>query len=222
MPACKILIAVLARGHYERCEIRDFILGVYCSGNPLVGKIINATVDRSPTTTARNNLVGECFRQKFAPKDKVLMIDHDMVPSTTFFDHALKFLNEYHGPTVIGSPYCGAAPDCEVQVCEQDQNGIVRRVTHDEAAERHGTRPTMMVGTGMMMANMAAFEILKRPYFDYSYETPDMEVASQTEDFYFCANLLAAGGRVFCSWDHWSGHDKPWVVGKPVKKPDDA
>ena len=97
---------------------------------------------------ARNQNVRR-FLADDVPRGKtfLLMIDHDMVPSVSFFDHAVKFLNEYHGPTVIGSPYCGAAPDCEVQVCEQDQNGIVRRVTHDEAAERHGTRPTMMVGT---------------------------------------------------------------------------
>lgn len=216
--AAKVVIAVLAKGHYERCDIRDFILGIYCSGNPLVGRLINATVDQSPTTAARNSVVAKCRSMGFASKDKILMIDHDMVPSMTFFEHAMKFLTDHPGPNVIGSPYCGGPPGMEVQVVERDGLGVVRRVTREEAAERVGTQKTLLVGTGLMLANMAAFDAVKPPIFDYTYDTPAMEVASQTEDFYFCANLAAAGGNAFVAWDHWSMHDKSVVIGKPDRR----
>ncbi len=215
--AAKVLLVSLAHGFYERCEIRDFFVAAYCCGNPLVGKIINATQSKCPTTSARNEIVGQCRAMGFEPNDKILMVDHDMVPSMTFFEHAMRVLTDNPGATAIGSPYCGKPPECEVQVVEQDVNGIVRRVSRDEAAVKTGTLPTMLVGTGLFMANVAAFNAVVPPYFDYTYETPAMEKASQTEDFYFCAKLLAAGGKVFCAWDHWSLHDKSCLIGKPSK-----
>lgn len=58
-------------------------------------------------------------------------------------------------------------------------------------------------------------------WFEYEYEDVRHHKKASTEDIYITRDLSMAGWRkygrdvVFCNWDSWAGHMKPYWVGKP-------
>jgi hypothetical protein len=144
--------------------------------------------------------------------DVLVMVDNDMGPAPGFLPFAVRHLAERRGPIAVGSPYCGAAPDHDVQV--MGLRDYVR-VPRQAAARREGVEIVGAIGTGLFAVNVAAFDLLQSPYFAYEYTTAAMTALAGTEDFVFCRNLTTAGGRVYCAWDHWSTHYKIEAVGKP-------
>ena len=218
--AAKIIIARVARGSWTRTEVSDFIVGAYCSSSPLAGKIVVATVDQEPTSCARNMVVKQCRAHGWNKDDVIMMVDDDMIPNPGFFDEALRVLYHNPGPTVVASPYCGAASGFPVLVQEKDHNGILRGISRQAAARKTGTQETFLVGTGLIATTLATFDAISPPYFDYTYDSQEMNQAVQTEDYYFCCKVLLAKGKVFCTWDHWSDHAKTIVITKPVIDPD--
>lgn len=215
--AVKVLIVSVARHKWERSEVGEFKAAAYCCGNARVGKIILATVDKEPTSCARNFTVASAQFSGLSGDDLVFMLDNDHSPNIHFFNHAVNWFAAHPGPAVVASPYCGGEPEYGVQVLGKDDNNVIRRVSRDEAAAREGTGEVVAVGTGVFAANMRAFDLVAEPWFEYGYDSPRHLEAIQTEDFYFTANLTAAGGKVWCAWDHWSLHHKPQGIGKPEK-----
>lgn len=104
-----------------------------------------------------------------------------------------------------------------------------------EAAVMTGFSNVDAGATGLSMYDMRLFELLCHPYFDYEWEGdngqcphcrqfipgPRTQKAS-TEDCFFFRNVALNGSiklgynPVFCNWDSWAGHWKPWCVGKPT------
>lgn len=89
--------------------------------------------------------------------------------------------------------------------------------------------------TGLCMIDMRVFEHLSHPYFDYEWEGEALQCKeckqqipgprtdkATTEDCYFFRNIVLNAtvrlgyNPVYCNWDAWSGHWKPWCVGKPA------
>lgn len=89
--------------------------------------------------------------------------------------------------------------------------------------------------TGLCMIDMRIFDHLTHPYFDYEWAGEPQQCGSchqqipgprtekaSTEDCFFFRNIalncsIRLGyNPVFCNWDAWSGHWKPWCVGKPA------
>lgn len=107
--------------------------------------------------------------------------------------------------------------------------------TRHEAAVMTGTSNIDTGPTGLSMYDVRIFDVIPHPYFDYEWEAeggqcgechqqipgPRSQKAS-TEDCFFFRNVainaceLLGYNPVYCNWDSWSGHWKPWCVGKPA------
>lgn len=103
-----------------------------------------------------------------------------------------------------------------------------------EASYQSGLQEAAAGPTGLCMIDIRCFDHLEDPRFYYEYEGDGAECPTchhpvpgkqthkdSTEDVVFFRNLsqnvLAKLGYnpVFCNWDAWAGHWKPWCVGKP-------
>lgn len=209
MQGLDVLILRIARGKWERAEVGTWLADCYCqvqSGLKL-GRLLHGIIDGEPTSAARNSAV---FSARRAEVDVLVMVDADMDPAPGFFRRAVEFLADHRGAVVIGSPYCGAPPECNVQATIGGA-----RIGRTEAAAMQGIRLVGCIGTGLIACNLAAFDAMEGPCFDYSYATPGREQVSETEDFQFTRRLTAAGGRVYADFDSWSGHAKESIIGKP-------
>lgn len=113
----------------------------------------------------------------------------------------------------------------------------------EEAALLAGIQEVAALPTGCIMFDMEAFEhtdprheheyLLKhgyshrqaismvKPWFYYEWKSIYQEEKSSTEDvtltrdFCMCLHKKLGYNPVFCNWDAWAGHWKPWCVGKP-------
>lgn len=63
----------------------------------------------------------------------------------------------------------------------------------------------------------------KEGYFYYEWRDQHADEKASTEDVTFTRDVAIAGqlkygyNPVFCAWDSWIGHHKPWNVGKPQR-----
>lgn len=106
--------------------------------------------------------------------------------------------------------------------------------TRHEAALMSGISNADAGPTGLCMIDTRLFNLLPDPIYDYEYkdDKPPCPHCHQpvsgprrkkdtTEDVYFFRNIALNGvarlgyNPVFCNWDSWAGHHKPWCVGKP-------
>ncbi len=215
----KVMLAVITRSMNVRFSVTTWIFEAYNVVDPSARVYGVNVVSAEPTSCARNTAVKQARDHGLSGADILMQVDDDMVPAAGWYARALKVLADHPGPTAVGSPYCGAAPLRRVNV--QRCDGV--RYSREEAAYLKNVQQVACVGTGLIAANMDAFDAIEAanllPWFDYEYEDKYRCKASCTEDFYFCRVLNAAGGRVFCDWESWSGHDKREVVGKPGHDP---
>ena len=213
----RVLICRICYGSWERCEIGDFIAEVYGGFRPPVTAVHLGRIDWQPTDCARNRAV-VTMRQDEA--DVLFMIDADMVPNPGFWGAALAVLAE-HPAAIVASPYCGQRQHGSfehghrVHVLTGCTNGKYERIGPGRAARRSGVEEVLAVGTGLVAVGKTAFDLVAPPWFDFRYTTPEHVTIARSEDFGFCVRLREAGGRVFCDWDHWSGHAKESIIGKP-------
>ncbi len=229
----KILIARIARGAWNKCEISDFLVNAYGQAD-LVEGLCFVTVDQEPTSSARNKAVAVA---KEYGADITFQVDDDMVPSLDFFARAVKHLMRQRGPHCVGSPYCGArANGRKVQVfkkinrppdvghetwqelLERKKRPAADRVTRKEAVSKEGIEEVYMIGTGLIAFDMRCFDHLTKPYFRYTFTDETEENVQQTEDIYFTQRLSESGGKVWADWSCWSGHAKEEIVTAPTLK----
>lgn len=209
MKKLNVLLMHIAHGRNERCEVGTWLVDCYVQmlrGLPV--NLGNGLVDGFPTSTARNSAVLEA---QAAGADVLVQVDDDMLPSLSFFAHAVEFLSHHPGAVCIGSPYCGAAPAHNVQVMRRDFS----RFGRDEAAAKTGDELVGAIGTGLLACRLECFERVEPPWFEYEYADRYHATLIRTEDIHFTRRLTEAGGRVYCAWDHWSSHAKVEIVGKP-------
>lgn len=215
-----ILLARIIRGGYERREI-GFALSLWTAQAIQMGVGLEVLdVDQEPTPAARNQAVEVAKGREF---DVLMMIDGDMIPNLGFFQYVRGIFkgddmlakmpeNRHH---VIGSPYCGGPPNYEVQAMSETAIvGKYERFPRELAAKLSGLDTCPLVGTGLIAIDVRAFDLIKPPYFAYTYSDEKQTLAG-TEDFYFCDKLHRAGGRIMMAWDYWSQHSKEIPIGKP-------
>ncbi len=212
----KLMLTRLAYGMWERAEIASWMLSVVIESQHIPGLTImgEAIVNQLDVPSARNMC---SFIMEERGCDALLMCDYDMIPNLDFVGAALKHL-ERHPASIIGAAYRSGWPDRCVQARRQNADGSLSYVPIAEAAELTGIHEFAVIGTGLCVVGAAAFKLLpwsKGPRFEYGYDpNPPFSVVA-TEDTMFCRKLRAAGGKCFMSFDHWCGHDKREIVGKP-------
>ena len=210
----EVLLMRMVRGLWERAEVGTWLVECYCQvlqRKVPVQRLEHGTMDCFPHHAARNSTAKVMLAESFGI---LFMVDHDMVPSPSFFRRAVGFLSEHNGPILLGSPYRTGAPNRWVEVCIEE-DGLASRVSCKEAAQLRGIKEVAGVGTGLVAINRAAFELVEPPYFDFEFTDASKEVIAWGEDHHFCRKLIAAGGKVMCDWESWSGHAKIEVVEKP-------
>ncbi len=209
------MLAVITRSLYVRFSVTSWTFECYAVTNPAYLIYGVNVISAEPTSCARNSAVKQAREHGLSGNDILVQVDDDMVPAAGWYARMLQVFTELSGPMAVGSPYCGGAPSRDVNVKRLD--GL--RYSREEAAACRKVEQVACIGTGLLAANMEAFDVIEKanlvPWFDYEYTDKYHARPSCTEDFFFCKRLNQAGGRVFCDWESWSGHDKREVSGKP-------
>lgn len=192
----------------------------------------------TPIPMCRNDAVLTA-RQQGA--DVLVMLDCDMRPdcefgvdplAKPFLPTAFDFLYNHWetGPVVLAAPYCGASPHNNVFVFHWDSKRNPRedildirleQYTREQAIRLGGIQPVAAIGTGLMMFDMRIFDLVKPPWFYYTYNGMETKKLA-TEDCTFTRDVSMLGHLglgyepLLCLWDSWAGHWKPELVRKPA------
>jgi|3_EtaG_2_1085321.scaffolds.fasta_scaffold00780_7 hypothetical protein len=200
----------------------------------------DVTENDTPITMVRNRFV-EIGREQKA--DVLVMVDSDMRPdyypdAPKFWDTSFSFLHEHweKGPVVIGAPYCGPPPRPPHDIWGENPyvfkwqstsnsdlvSANLEQYSRDEAANATGITNVAALPTGLIMYDMRVFDIIEKPYFYYEYPDDGENGKMSTEDVTNTRDISMAGEEIlgynplYCNWDAWAGHWKPWCVGKPT------
>lgn len=90
-----------------------------------------------------------------------------------------------------------------------------------EPSERHQNDILKDLRAGKITVEDAEWE-LRDGYFYYEWDDQRADNKASTEDVTFTRDVSLAGQEmygynpVFCAWDSWIGHNKPWTVGRPM------
>lgn len=88
------------------------------------------------------------------------------------------------------------------------------------AMSKEAVLESLVAGT---MTKEEALYALREGYFYYEWEDQRADKKASTEDVTFTRDIALAGlaklgyNPVYCAWDSWVGHHKPWNVGKPKR-----
>jgi hypothetical protein len=211
----RVLIARICRGCTERTEIGSWLAKSMLTAHidPRITYFNDVVMDQCPTDTARNKAL---FIGQKLKCDIVFMVDHDNAPHPDSFTFGIDYLirNPAH---VLASPYCGSAPNRDVQVVVKDASEPDgrRRITRSEAATLTGVQPAYGVGT-VLAIGMKCLDVIQPPWFFYRY-FDDVHIDAGTEDMSFSEKLTDAGGVVVVDWDRWAGHAKPEMLLRPAE-----
>lgn len=231
----KVAIARFPYGNQEVPAVGNWLIEtvIKIKSDPRISGLVHREINDTPITMGRNLSVQWAKQEK---ADLLLMIDSDVFPDvgTTradhayagakpFWDVALQFLLDHHGPAVIGAPYCGPPPHENVYVFkpatyQSDNPNVDLRVeqfTREEAAQRGGIEEVFALPTGLILFDMRAFDSMGHPYFKYEYEDETECAKATTEDVYTTRNMALCGAPQYCAWPCWAGHFKQKLVGRP-------
>lgn len=206
-----------------------------------VGEIESFTKADTPITMVRNDFA---YRAKQGGYDVLVMIDSDMGPNfmahepwfKPFWDTSFDFLYDHweKGPVCIGAPYCGAPAGGEnifVFRWRNNRNAeeqlSLDQYTREEAYYMGGIQEAAALPTGLIMYDLRCFDLIDTPWFTYEWKSEADGVCyynekASTEDVQNTRDISLAGitklgyNPVFCNWDSWAAHYKPWPVCKPV------
>lgn len=240
----------------ENPDVADWLVETVCKmkADPRVGEISRFRRSDTPIPMVRNAAVHEA-RQ--ARADLLLMVDSDMAPDVEllagdatakpFWESSFDFLFERKMKglvTVVGAPYCGPPP-CEnvyvfrwadwqshhpADVPDWRQEAFSR----EEAAGLGGFGEVSALPTGLILFDMAAFDLIEHPYFYYEFagdgrecqacgcrkpgpqrQKDSTEDVTSTRDMALILHEKLGYNPLFCAWDSWAGHWKPKCVRKP-------
>ncbi len=220
----RLHIVRLAYGMWERADISSWLVNLVIASQdwPNIEIVGEAITNQLDVPSARNMASYE-MEQKGC--NALLMVDYDMVPSVDFVRAAANHLEEFPA-SIIGAAYRSGWPERTPQARRIGQgNEEWEFVSNAEAAVLTGIEEMAVVGTGLAMVGQAAFDLLpwsEGRRFEYAYQAEPPFAVIGTEDFVFCRKLRQKGGRVFVSWDHWCGHDKRELIGKPSPQTKDV
>jgi predicted O-methyltransferase YrrM len=206
----------------HRQEVANWLLKIEEAArkHPEISHLVHLPISRVPTPVARNCLVPAARKHGAT---LLFMVDEDMWPADDFFEQAVNFLLRHEGPAVIGSPYCTAPPEEQVNVMEwgAPKNGRQRSmqlvsVTREDACRRTGIEQVANLGTGCVAYDMHCFDKISHPYFDYAYTDETHTEVCETEDCFNFKKIHFAGIPLYIHWDCWAAHRKDGWIGKPT------
>lgn len=170
-----------------------------------------------------------------------IFIDSDMWPDyewvhnkgavvegqTQFLPAAFEFALAHNGPCVVAAPYCTAPPEERVLVMKWTTTetggppgtAVIKAVDRGEAALRRGFEEVAALGTGLMLIDMRALQLLPTPWFAYEWKDPEHTEKASTEDIVFTRDLHLLGVPQYVFWDAWAGHWKTKMVTRPAMIP---
>jgi hypothetical protein len=192
--------------------------------DPRIGEVLQFRVDDTPITLGRNRAVQRALEHGV---DYLLMLDSDMSPDLPgeqpFWDTSLDFALHHKGPCVIGAPYCGPPPCCNVYVfrwanwCndQPNQDWRLEQFSREEAAMRLGIEPVAALPTGLILIDVRALQSVAPPWFYYEWKDAAESEKASTEDVTFTRDLSLLGVPMYCNWSSWAGHWKRYLVEKP-------
>lgn len=224
-PACEWLVKTMVRLKTEK-KFTERIHQVW----------LNSYAD-TPITMTRNLAVKDAQQ---AGADILVMLDSDMQPDVhqyddpsfvPFIDAAFDFIYEHYdaGPRVVAAPYGGSPPyeNCFEFLWRRYSNlgdeapFTLEQYTREEVMYLAGIQPVAAAGTGLIAYDIRAFDLIKRPYFNYEWDDEAATKKASTEDVQNLRDISVAGMRrlnqdvVHVAWSSWAGHLKNWCVKKP-------
>ena len=144
-----------------------------------------------------------------------------------FLPAALEFALQHDGPCVVGAPYCTSPPEERVLVMRwvtvetgaPAGNAQIKSVDRGEASLMRGFEEVAALGTGLLLIDMRAIQLLPKPWFSYEFKDDAKTEKASTEDIVFTRDLHLLGVPQYCFWNAWSGHWKTKMVTKPANIP---
>lgn len=148
--------------------------------------------------------------------------------------------------TIVGAPYGGPPPTENVYLfqwvnrgnADRDQGFRIAQISREDAARRagmSGPNEIAALPTGLIMFDMDVFEHSGYPYSYYEYEgdgepctkcgcrKPGPQAFKASTDDVTMTRDVSLGcmaklgySPLFCNWDAWAGHWKPYCVIKPM------
>lgn len=225
----KVLFARFPYGQSEHPDVTDWLIDtlIKCERDPRI-EYKRWKKSDTPIPMLRNEAVEMA---KKIDADYLLMIDNDMSPdepnpgAKPFWDSTIDFMLNSREPCVVGAPYCGPPPINNVYVFRWANrmnpghangfDGSLEQFTREEAAKLAGIQEVSALPTGLILIDMRVFAKLTPPYFYYEYEDRTESKKASTEDVTFTRDVSLAGMPIYCNWDAWAVHNKPYRVGKP-------
>jgi hypothetical protein len=230
VPQYKVMFATFPYGDWLHPDVCRWLTRVMPAArqDARVSGVVDMAVADTPITMSRNKVLKEARRLGV---DYVLMVDSDMSPdlpypdARPFWDTAFDFaVSRREEVVVVAAPYCGPPPYENMYVFqwgrrESDSPNVdlhLDQYSREEAARMAGVHPAGALPTGLCLIDTRVTDLVPPPWFKYEYADPpyDSEKAG-TEDVVFTRNVTLHGGKVYCNWDAWAGHNKAKCVGKP-------
>lgn len=158
-----------------------------------------------------------------------------------FFDSSFDFIYSKYdkGPHVVGAPYCGPPPNELVYVFRWSRKSALETIAQDAQFDKYGRdEAALMSGiqqcgglpTGLIMFDMRIFDVTEpedchpkdaRGWFYYEWTDKYAAYKASTEDGTATRDMSMVGyaklgyNPIYCNWDAWAGHWKPYCVPKP-------
>lgn len=212
----------------------------YLNNHPRIETVATEAIVDTPVDMSRNRALKRAqeLNLQFA-----LFIDSDMWPDYEFLHNkgeespekgvqqflpaALEFALQHDGPCVVGAPYCTSPPEERVLVMRwvtvetgaPAGNAQIKSVDRGEAVLLRGFEEVAALGTGLLLIDMRAIQLLPKPWFSYEFKDDAKTEKASTEDIVFTRDLHLLGVPQYCFWNAWSGHWKTKMVTKPANIP---
>ena len=212
----------------------------YLNNHPRIETVATEAIVDTPVDMSRNRALKRAqeLNLQFA-----LFIDSDMWPDYEFLHNqgqespekgvqqflpsALEFALQHDGPCVVGAPYCTSPPEERVLVMRwvtvetgaPAGNAQIKSVDRGEASLMRGFEEVAALGTGLLLIDMRAIQLLPKPWFSYEFKDDAKTEKASTEDIVFTRDLHLLGVPQYCFWNAWSGHWKTKMVTKPANIP---
>jgi len=212
----------------------------YLNNHPRIETVATEAIVDTPVDMSRNRALKRAqeLNLQFA-----VFIDSDMWPDYEFLHNqgqespekgvqqflpsALEFALQHDGPCVVGAPYCTSPPEERVLVMRwvtvetgaPAGNAQIKSVDRGEAVLLRGFEEVVALGTGLLLIDMRAIELLPKPWFSYEFKDDAKTEKASTEDIVFTRDLHLLGVPQYCFWNAWSGHWKTKMVTKPANIP---
>lgn len=230
MPQYRVAFARFPYQNSECPDGTDWLVRTFvkASRDPRIRQADLWRADDTPVTMTRNAILKKAMSVEV---DYLVMLDSDVSPDDEpdgrpFWDTTWDFMLNHPGPCMVGAPYCGPPPCCNVYVfrwanwCNDPQafDSRLEQYSREEAAVRAGFERVAALPTGLVMLDMRAVKSLSKevPPFYYEWKDAWQTEKASTEDVTFTRDLsMAHQIPLYCNWDSWCGHWKRYKVKKP-------